>query len=90
MIHSLAGGNLRDDEIKDLALIQFQDDNNKYWYYFENIKLKIDDEVLAPIGPLDELSVARVLRVQHNVKSSNFAISFKKLKKICKKYKNMW
>ena len=85
MIHSLAGGELKSYEIQNLAQIQFENQDEKFWYITEIKNLKIGDFVLAPFGAIDELQKAKVIKIELGIKSQNFPISFKKLKKIYKK-----
>ncbi len=87
MIHSLAGGELKNEKIFNLAKLEFEDLQGQYfWYIFENIKLEQGDFVLAPFGIIDNLKPAKVIKVEYNVNSKNFTIPYKRLKKIYKKY----
>lgn len=85
MIHSLAGGELKQYQVEDLVRLQFENSTEKNWYISQIENIKIGDCVLAPNGILNELQKAIILEIKHNVISTNFPISFKKLKKIYKK-----
>ena len=86
MIHSLAGGELKNEVIFDLAKLEFCDLPNQYfWYIVNDSSIKANDFVYAPFGILDELKKAKVIEIKINVNSKNFPISLKKLKNIYKK-----
>ena len=86
MIHSLAGGEIKDEVILNLAKLEFEDLKGQYfWYIFDDIKIKRGDFVLAPFGLIDDLKPAKVVKLELNVNGKNFTIPYKKLKKIYKK-----
>lgn len=85
MIHSLAGGELKDIEIKNLVFVELEHNHDKCWYISEISNLKIGDVLLVPYGIIDELYEAKVLNIKNNVRSDMFTISFKRLKKVYKK-----
>ena len=86
MIHSLAGGKLGTDEVFDFAKLEFVCEPNKFFWYISEIKdLKVDDFVLAPFGALNQLSKARVVRIDKNIHRSSAPIPVKTAKHIFSK-----
>ena len=86
MIHSLAGGKLGTDEVFDFAKLEFISEPNKYFWYITEIKeLNVNDYVLAPFGALNELSKARVVRIDKNIHRSSAPIPVKTAKHIFSK-----
>lgn len=87
MIHSLAGGKMRDLEIVDLAKVEYlQGDalGKLAWYKTNILDLKIDDIVLVPFGQDNTLIQAKVKKIEKNV-SQVSPISLKHAKEIFKK-----
>ena len=86
MIHSLAGGKLRDKIIVDLVKVEFEDRQGEYFWYISELKnLEKNDFVLAPFGILDEPKKAKVLDIKNDVKSDASPIRLKNAKKLYKK-----
>ena len=85
MIHSLAGGRLKVDEICNIAKVKILATDEVFFCICEDGDIKVDDIVLVPYGKLDELTEAKVLRIDKNVCSKNFPTKFEKLKKVYKK-----
>lgn len=86
MIHSLAGGELREQKTYDFAKLEFEDISGEFFWYVSNVKnLNQGDYVLAPFGPLDEPKKAKVIRVDKNVNGQTAPISTKRIKTIFKK-----
>lgn len=85
MIHSLAGGELRTDKVCDIAKVEILENNTICYYICEIKDVKIGDVVLVPYGPVDELTMAKVLRIDKNMNSKNFPFKFERMKKICKR-----
>ena len=85
MIHSLAGGRLTVDKICDIAKIKILATDEVFFCICDFDDIKADDIVLVPYGKLDELTEAKVLRIDKNVNSKNFPTKFEKLKKVYKK-----
>ena len=85
MIHSLAGGELKIDKVCDIAKVKILSNDEIIYCICEHCDIKIDDIVFVPYGRLDELTDAKVLRIDKNVNSKNFPIKFEKMKKIYKK-----
>ena len=86
MIHSLAGGRLREQQLFDFVKLEFENNPNHFFWFISEIKdLRLNDYVLAPFGPLDELQKAKVVRVDKNVISTSAPLPLKRMKKITKK-----
>lgn len=75
MIHSLAGGKLRDNSIFDIAKVKFINNpfalDRPYWYKSNISFLKEGDKVLAPFGKDEILYEAIVVRIDKNVNEQN-------------------
>ena len=90
MIHSTAGGNLKDYGIFDIAKVELlEGDIGKVIYVVSTFKdLKEGDIVLIPDNFNIEGVKAKVLRVDKKVHEQNFPIPIKRLKTILKIYEN--
>ena len=91
MIHSLAGGNIRDLKIYDFAKVEFVEGENIgkiSWYINPFWQLKLGDLVLVPFGPRENLIKAKVLKIEHNVNEQVAPIPTKKAKEIFKIIEN--
>ena len=87
MIHSLAGGVIKDLGIYDFAKVEFVEGENQGsigWYINPFIQLKIDDIVLVPAGIGGKLVCAKVLKIERNVSEQVAPISAKRAKEIFK------
>ena len=88
MIHSLAGGEIRELLYADFAKVEIIDDGafkgNKLWYICEIKDAKAGDMVLVPIGVCNRLYKAKIERIDKQVNSQVAPIPFKKAKKIIK------
>lgn len=78
MIHSTAGGTLKEYGVYDYAKVETEFGVSFFLSPFK--ELKKDDIVLVPIQ--DQIVEGKVLRVDKNVKEQNFPIPYKRLKKI--------
>lgn len=87
MIHSMAGGELKIDEVCDIAKVKILSDQNVRFFICDQKNIDINDVVLVPYGKLDQLVEAKVLRIDKNVNSKNFPIKFADMKYIYKKCK---
>ncbi len=86
MIHSLAGGKIKEYKIVDLAKLEFENNLGEYFLYISEIKdLKENDFVLAPFGVIDEPKKAKVIKLDKNINTQNISIKVDRLKKIFKK-----
>ena len=88
MIHSMAGGELGNQEFLDFAKVQLLEGVRKgdICFYISKISgLKIDDVVLVPYGVNNNLIKAKILRIDTNVSSFTSPIPIKKAKEIYKK-----
>ena len=87
MIHSLAGGVIKDLGIYDFAKVEFVEGENQGsigWYINPFIQLKINDIVLVPVGIGGKLVRAKVLKIERNVSEQVAPISAKRAKEIFK------
>lgn len=87
MIHSLAGGKLKDLDFADFAKVQLiTDEPDKIlWYITDILDLNIGDIVLVPVGINNALEQATVLKIERNVSSHVAPIPIKRAKLIYKK-----
>lgn len=69
MIHSLAGGSIKPLKINNWSKVELLEGVSKgqIFWYITNIDLAPGDLVLVPLGSLNSLYKARVLRVDKNV-----------------------
>ena len=90
MIHSMAGGNLKDYGVFDIVKVELlEGDIGKVIYVVSTFKdLKEGDIVLIPDNFNIEGVKAKVLRVDKKVHEQNFPIPIKRLKTILKIYEN--
>ena len=86
MIHSLAGGELREQKVYNFVKLEFQENVGEYlWYISPFDDLNVGDYVLAPFGIVDQPQKAKVIRIDKNVNSQAAPISPKHTKIIYKK-----
>lgn len=87
MIHSLAGGVIKDLGIYDFAKVEFLEGENAGgigWYINPFIQLQVNDIVLVPFGVGSKLVRARVLKIERNVNEQVAPISVKRAREIFK------
>lgn len=87
MIHSLAGGELGKDGSVDIAKVEYVTEYNgkKVGYYLiEQIKIKVGDIVIVPVGRQLETTKAKVVRIDNNVSIKCTPFPFKMMKAILK------
>ncbi len=87
MIHSLAGGKLKDLEYADFVKVSFEYSGEKKlgWYITDLIDLSIGDRVIIPYGfPCMEVE-GFVEKIERNVSSQVSPIPIKRAKFIIKK-----
>ena len=88
MIHSLAGGEIRELTYADFAKVEIVEDGafkgSKFWYISEIKDVKEGDFVLAPIGVNNRLYKARIERIDKFVNSQVSPVPMKRAKKIVK------
>ena len=84
MIHSLAGGEIKEQKIVSIAKVLIENTKEEWFYIFEDKTIKLNDFVLVPFGKIDEPTKAQVLKIIKDVNLNNFPNS-KHLKKIYKK-----
>lgn len=87
MIHSLAGGKIKDLEYADFVKVRFeyQGDNKVGWYITDIFDLNIGDKVVVPYGYSAQEFVAIVKKIERNLSSQLSPIPIKRAKSIIKK-----
>ena len=85
MIHSLAGGKMRDLDFCDFAKVKIIDTNEIRWYIFNILDLNLGDKVLVPFGIKNELVTAEVIKIERNLSEQVAPIPIKRAKEIYKK-----
>ena len=88
MIHSLAGGKMRDLIIHDYAKVEILEGEfiGKFaWYIFNIIDLKVNDLVLVPFGHNPKATRAKVLKIERNFSSQVAPVTARHIKEIIKK-----
>ena len=84
MIHSLAGGKLRDNQIFDVVKVKFINNpfalDRPYWFKSDLVDLKEGDLVLAPFLNNETLYEAKVIRIDKNVNEQNTPFPASKIK----------
>lgn len=84
MIHSLAGGNLSEERVCDIAKVKVLSDGVELFCLCEFSDIKVGDIVSVPYGNLDNLERVEVLRIDKKVNSKNFPMNFDMMKRIQK------
>lgn len=84
MIHSTAGGKLKEYGYFDIAKVEYLDTLEKAFVLSPIEDLQSDDIVVVKFSELEEKE-AKVLRVDKHVHEQNFPIPIKRLKKIVRK-----
>ncbi len=72
MIHSLAGGDIKQIKVCDFAKVELLEGASRggiYWYITKIPGLQAGDMVLVPFGRMNALTKAKVLRIDKNVSS---------------------
>ena len=70
MIHSLAGGELKNAETNDWAKVEILDGEevgNIYWFKFYFLPIKINSMVVVPVGFSQTPTKAKVLEIKKSV-----------------------
>ena len=85
MIHSLAGGNIGNEQFFDFALVEINSSfaMGKFWYISKIKELSTGDNVEVPYGTAKVNG--RVLRIDRNVSSFSSPVPVKRAKIIIKK-----
>ena len=81
MIHSLSGGVLSENNIVDIAKVQFET-GEIYWYICNIENIKVGQIVLVPFGKSDKPTKAKILRIDKNVSSQTSPVPFSRMKEI--------
>lgn len=84
MIHSLAGGEIKEQKIVNIAKVVIENTKDELLYIYEDKSIKLNDFVLVPYGIVDEPTKAQIIKIMKDVNVNNFPNS-KRLKKIYKK-----
>jgi hypothetical protein len=87
MIHSLAGGSIKDLRVADFAKVEYLEDElagSVGWYITEIFGLKAGDEVLVPYN--NRRVRAKVVRIDKHVSEQSSPISMSRAKNIIKKF----
>lgn len=87
MIHSMAGGKLRDLEFSDWAKVQLLQGNLSgkiFWYKSNFSELKLNDEVLVPFGNDNLKVLGKVVKIDKMVSNQNAPVPSSKAKNIAK------
>ncbi len=89
MIHSLAGGDMRFNNLHDIVkveIIEGMSTGNIYWFLTNPmLDLKDGDLVIVPLGRNEIFTKAKVLRVDKNVPEHNFPMPIKRMKEVVRK-----
>ncbi len=84
MIHSLAGGSLKDLEYASFAKVEILSGifaGDKYWYIACGQEIE-GSVVLVPIGKNNTLVEAKVLRIDKNISAQVAPIPIKRAKRV--------
>lgn len=81
MIHSTAGGNLKEYGYFDIAKVEYLENGEKAFVLPTNEEIKEGDIVLVAISELEQKE-AKVIRLDKHVHEQNFPLPIKRLKKI--------
>ena len=81
MIHSTAGGNLKEYGYFDIAKVEYLENGEKAFVLSTNGEIKEGDIVLVAISEFEEKE-AKVIRIDKHVHEQNFPLPIKRLKKI--------
>lgn len=87
MIHSLAGGKIREMEIQDFAkveIIEGLEEGKIFWYISPFLQLKIGDFVLVPLGRSNAPTRAKVLKIEKNLSAQVAPVPISRAKQIIK------
>ena len=88
MIHSLAGGKIKDLDFADFVKVEILeglDAGKIMWFITDIIELNVGDKVLVPVGFSNSPTVAKVLKIERNLSSQLSPIPIKRAKEIIKK-----
>ncbi len=89
MIHSLAGGDIRELKVADFAKVEIIEKGPlcgaKYWYIFDLLGLEIGDRVFVPVGVKNVKMLAKIERIDRFVNEQCAPVPFKRAKRIIEK-----
>jgi len=83
MIHSLAGGVIKDNTPQDIAKVRMENGDIR-WYLCDGLDAKGGDKVLVPSSASVHGEVGEVMRVDKNVSPQVSPIPIKRMKAIIK------
>ena len=89
MIHSLAGGDIRELRVVDFAKVEIIEvgihKGAKLWYISDINGIEVGDRVLVPIGAQNTLIEAKIERIDRFVNAQVVPVPMNRAKKIYKK-----
>ena len=88
MIHSLAGGELKQNKTYDFAKVVILDGlhkNETFWYVCNLPNINEDDVVIVPVGKNNLLVKAKIIRIDKNISQQTAPIRINQAKEILKK-----
>ena len=88
MIHSLAGGEVKDIRYCDFAKVQILEgvhSGDIFWYITDVADLKAQDKVIVPLGANNIETLAVVLRVDKCVSAYSSPVPVKRAKRVVRK-----
>ena len=88
MIHSLAGGKIKDLDFADFVKVEILeglDAGKIMWFITDILDLAANNNVLVPLGFGNTPTLAKVLKIERNLSSHVAPIPIKKAKMIIKK-----
>ncbi len=86
MIHSLAGGYLRELTYADFAKVEILSGVNTgklFWYVTNILDLKVGDRVEVPL--LNSIEQGKVVKIERNLNNQTAPVSLKRAKSIIRK-----
>ncbi len=89
MIHSLAGGDIRELRVADFAKVEIVEKGPlcgaKYWYIVDLSGVEVGDRVFVPVGVQNVKMMAKIERIDRFVNEQSAPIPFKRAKRILEK-----
>lgn len=86
MIHSMAGGDIKNLKYADFIKVEITEGINagSRFFYIALGGEQVGDTVLVPVGVSNTLTKAKVLRIDKNVNSQVSPVPIKRAKKVAK------
>lgn len=88
MIHSLAGGSLREKRVEDFALVEISDGvlkGSKFWYLVGKLNVDVGTGVVVPLGARDTEQKAKIIRVDRGVAQGQTPVPLNRAKYIIRR-----